>query len=150
MPGCWRGFIHQAHYPILLSAEKRKINTHEAHILRHRVAWAVLRPAVSQMSAVPKGLQEIPWLSKSRWGRRWQCRMQGVPAPWGQDELLNILSATWSKGDPYVMGEQQAGHEGIGRAEAVRPEFWVLVPALLLLAVSLLFGDSAFFSIKWG
>lgn len=55
LPSRWWGFIHQPHYPVLLSAEKRKINTHRAHILHHRVVGVILRPAVSQMSALPQG-----------------------------------------------------------------------------------------------
>lgn len=54
----------------------------------------------------------------------------------GQDQLLSILTATQSEGECgsegglSVTGDQQASREGVTKNEAVRPEFWVLIPAL--------------------
>lgn len=92
----WWGFIYQAYYPVLLSEEKGKINTQEAHVLCHRAAWAVLRPAVSQMSALPKGATggSLPLNEHMREKRRAEGQGESQPLR-GQDELLNALSATW-------------------------------------------------------
>lgn len=48
----------------------------------------------------------------------------------GQDELLNTLTATHSEEGLSVTEDQQASQEGGTKSEAVRPEFWVLIPVL--------------------
>lgn len=61
LPIFWLGFHSSATFSNFVAVEKRKINTHEAHILHRRAAWATLRPAVSQMSALP---EKAIWINK--------------------------------------------------------------------------------------
>lgn len=115
LPSLWWAFIHQAHYPILLLAEKRKTNTHKAPSPCFRVACAILRPCCEPDGTLPKeakgeslalGEQMREKMRIARWG--------ASKPPWAQDKLLDSVSATWREGDLCVM-KHQAVHEALGR-----------------------------------
>lgn len=52
--------------------------------------------------------------------------------PWGQDKLTAEYTQCHLKASKtsVFMGDRQASQEGAGESKAMRPELWVLVPAL--------------------
>lgn len=63
--------------------------------------------------------------------------------PWGQDKLTAEYTQCHLKAreTSVVMGDCRASQEGARKSEAMRPELWVLVPALL--PSSLEFGSQS-------
>lgn len=118
LPIRWWGFIHQPHFPILLSAEKRKINIHKAHILYQRVAVAIPRPAVSQMSALTQGATRDSLVLREQ--MREKTRISGCRE---LDERPNTVR-------DHVSGGTSGRPWGLGQSEAERLEFWISVPVL--------------------
>ena len=147
----WRPFIHQAHYPILLSTEKRKINMHTAHVFCHRDAWVVHGPAVSQMSALPSGAA-CKGFPASRWadeGEDADCGVRGAPAPRGRGEALKASVPPGLRETCVCLGKSSGKPQrGLERLGGQSCKFLPLL--CLLLAASWLFQASVFFCIKWG
>lgn len=110
LPSPWLGFHSSGSLSNSVTAGKRKINTHEARILCHRIEWATPRPAASQMSALPEEAAwanededehyRAGWPSSMPCGSRRSCwvhRGKGAtedPVPW---EDVRLLPAWWDQ-----------------------------------------------------
>ena len=124
---------------------KRKTNTHKACILCHSLAWAILGPAVSQMSARPKGAAWDSLACDEQTQEKKQTGIGGVPAPLGTGWASECVQCHLEWGRPVSPEKIRQTMKGL---ERVRPELWVLIPALP--SVSWLLQTSVFFCIKWG